>query len=121
HPFTAPHAADVPLIETDPSAVRSHRYDLVLNGFEILGGSIRIHDAKLQRRVLRLLGMSDATIDERFGFLLEALAYGAPSHGGFAMGTDRLVTVLMGLSNIRDVIAFPKTTSASDLMTGAPS
>jgi aspartyl-tRNA synthetase len=121
HPFTAPHAADVPLIETDPGAVRSHGYDLVLNGFEILGGSIRIHDAKLQKRVLQLLGMSDELIQERFGFLLEALAYGAPPHGGFAMGMDRVIAVLMGLVNIRDVIAFPKTTSASDLMTGAPS
>jgi aspartyl-tRNA synthetase len=121
HPFTAPVAADVALIETDPGRVRSHGYDLTLNGFEILGGSIRIHDAKLQRRVLQLLGMSDATIDERFGFLLEALAYGAPPHGGFAMGMDRVIAVLMGMTNIRDVIAFPKTTSASDLMTGAPS
>jgi aspartyl-tRNA synthetase len=101
--------------------VRSHGYDLTLNGFEILGGSLRIHDAKLQRRVLKLIGMDDAQIDERFGFLLEALAYGAPPHGGFAMGMDRCVAVMMGLTNIRDVIAFPKTTSASDLMTGAPS
>jgi len=121
HPFTAPWAEDVALMESDPGGVRSHGYDLVVNGVELVGGSIRIHDAKLQRRVLHLLGMDDATIDGRFSFLLEALAYGAPPHGGFAMGTDRLVTVLMGLSNIRDVIAFPKTTSASDLMTGAPS
>jgi aspartyl-tRNA synthetase len=121
HPFTAPVAEDIPLIETDPGKVRSHGYDLVLNGFEILGGSIRIHDAKLQRRVLRLIGLDDATIDARFAFLLEALAYGAPPHGGFAMGMDRVIAVLMGLTNIRDVIAFPKTTSASDLMTGAPS
>jgi aspartyl-tRNA synthetase len=121
HPFTAPVAEDVALIESDPGKVRSHGYDLVLNGFEILGGSIRIHDAKLQRRVLRLIGMDDATIDARFAFLLEALAYGAPPHGGFAMGMDRVIAVLMGLTNIRDVIAFPKTTSASDLMTGAPS
>jgi aspartyl-tRNA synthetase len=121
HPFTAPHASDIPLIETDPGRVRSHGYDLTLNGSEILGGSIRIHDAKLQRRVMQLLGMDDALIQERFGFLLEALAYGAPPHGGFAMGMDRIVMVLMGLVNIRDVIAFPKTTAASDLMTGAPS
>ena len=121
HPFTAPVAEDLALLETDPGRVRSHGYDLTLNGFEILGGSIRIHDAGLQRRVLRLIGMSDQQIDERFGFLLEALAYGAPPHGGFAMGMDRVIAVLMGLVNIRDVIAFPKTTSATDLMTGAPS
>jgi aspartyl-tRNA synthetase len=121
HPFTAPVAEDIPLLESDPGRVRSHGYDLTLNGFEILGGSIRIHDAKLQRRVLRLIGMDDAQIDDRFSFLLEALAYGAPPHGGFAMGMDRVIAVLMGLTNIRDVIAFPKTTSASDLMTGAPS
>lgn len=121
HPFTAPVAEDLPLLESDPGRIRSHGYDLTLNGSEILGGSIRIHDARLQRRVLRLLGMKDSTIDDRFGFLLEALAYGAPPHGGFAMGMDRMVAVLMGLTNIRDVIAFPKTTSASDLMTGAPS
>jgi len=121
HPFTAPVAEDIPLIETDPGRVRSHGYDLVINGFEILGGSIRIHDAKLQRRVLQLIGMDDAQIDDRFSFLLEALGYGAPPHGGFAMGMDRVIAVLMGLVNIRDVIAFPKTTSASDLMTGAPS
>jgi aspartyl-tRNA synthetase len=121
HPFTAPHAEDADLIGTDPGAVRSHAYDLTLNGTEILGGSIRIHDATLQRRVLELIGLEKVQIDERFGFLLEALAYGAPPHGGFAMGTDRMCAVLMGLSNIRDVIAFPKTTSAADLMTGAPS
>ena len=121
HPFTAPVEEDIPLIETDPGRVRSHGYDLTLNGFEILGGSIRIHDAKLQRRVMQLIGLSEAQITDRFSFLLEALAYGAPPHGGFAMGMDRVIAVLMGLTNIRDVIAFPKTTSASDLMTGAPS
>jgi aspartyl-tRNA synthetase len=121
HPFTAPVAEDISLVDTEPGRVRSHGYDLTLNGFEILGGSLRIHDAKLQRRVLKLIGMDDAQIDERFGFLLEALAYGAPPHGGFAMGMDRIVAVMLGLTNIRDVIAFPKTTSASDLMTGAPS
>jgi aspartyl-tRNA synthetase len=121
HPFTAPADEDAERLEESPGAIRSKGYDLTLNGFEILGGSIRIHDAKLQRRALRLLGMKDQEIDERFGFLLEALSFGAPPHGGFAMGMDRLVAVLMGLTNIRDVIAFPKTTSASDLMTGAPS
>jgi len=121
HPFTAPHAADVALLETDPGRMRSHGYDLTLNGVEILGGSIRIHDAALQRRIFKLIGLTDAQIEEQFTFLLKALAFGAPPHGGFAMGTDRMCAVLMGLSNIRDVIAFPKTTSASDLMTGAPS
>lgn len=121
HPFTAPHAADVQFLDADPGRMRSHGYDLTLNGVEILGGSVRIHDAALQRRVLRLIGLSDAQIEEQFTFLLKALAFGAPPHGGFAMGTDRMCAVLMGLSNIRDVIAFPKTTSASDLMTGAPS
>jgi aspartyl-tRNA synthetase len=121
HPFTAPHAADVVLLDSDPGRMRSHGYDLTLNGVEILGGSIRIHDAALQRRILRLIGLTDAQIEEQFSFLLKALAFGAPPHGGFAMGADRMCAVLMGLSNIRDVIAFPKTTSASDLMTGAPS
>jgi aspartyl-tRNA synthetase len=121
HPFTAPVAEDTPLLDTEPGRVRSHGYDLTLNGFEILGGSIRIHDAKLQRRIMRLIGLSDEQVAERFSFLLEALSYGAPPHGGFAMGTDRMCAVLMGLTNIRDVIAFPKTTSAADLMTGAPS
>jgi aspartyl-tRNA synthetase len=121
HPFTAPHAADVALLDSDPGRMRSHGYDLTLNGVEILGGSVRIHDATLQRRIFKLIGLTDAQIEEQFTFLLKALAFGAPPHGGFAMGTDRMCAVLMGLSNIRDVIAFPKTTSASDLMTGAPS
>jgi aspartyl-tRNA synthetase len=121
HPFTAPHAADVALLDSEPGRMRSHGYDLTLNGVEILGGSIRIHDAALQRRIFKLIGLTEEQIAEQFTFLLSALAYGAPPHGGFAMGTDRMCAVLMGLSNIRDVIAFPKTTSAQDLMTGAPS
>lgn len=121
HPFTAPHPDDLALMDADPASVRARAYDLVLNGFELLGGSIRIHDPALQSRVLELIGMDEAEQRERFGFLLEALTYGAPPHGGFAAGMDRLVAILLGRENIRDVIAFPKTTSASDLMTGAPS
>jgi aspartyl-tRNA synthetase len=121
HPFTAPVEEDLPLLETDPLKVRSRGYDLALNGLEVLGGSIRIHDVALQRRVMRLLGLSDELVEERFGFFMEALRYGAPPHGGFACGTDRLAAVLTGRSSIRDVIAFPKTATAADLMTGAPS
>lgn len=121
HPFTAPKAEDVPLLDSDPAACRARAYDLVLNGFEVLGGSIRIHEPAMQSRVLELLGMDEEEQRERFGFLLDALQYGAPPHGGFAAGMDRLVAILMGLENIREVIAFPKTTSATDLMTGAPS
>ena len=121
HPFTAPHQDDEHLLESEPGRVRSRGYDLTLNGFEILGGSIRIHRPELQRRVMHLAGLSDELIERRFGFFMEALRYGAPPHGGFAAGLDRIVMVLLGLTNIRDVIAFPKTKSAQDLMTDAPS
>ncbi len=121
HPFTAPHQDDEHLLESEPGRVRSRGYDLTLNGFEILGGSIRIHRPELQRRVMHLAGLSDELIERRFGFFMEALRYGAPPHGGFAAGLDRIVMVLLGLTNIRDVIAFPKTASAQDLMTDAPS
>lgn len=121
HPFTRPHDACLPLLEADPGKVLCHRYDLVLNGFEIAGGSIRLHDPDVQARVFTALGISDQEAKEKFGFLLEALRYGAPPHGGIAMGMDRLAMLLTESENIRDVIAFPKTQRGSDQMTGAPS
>jgi aspartyl-tRNA synthetase len=121
HPFTSPADEDVAKLETDPGAVRAVAYDLVLNGSEIGGGSIRIHDAALQARVFRRLGISDEEAKARFGFFLEALEYGTPPHGGIALGLDRIVALLAGESSIREVIAFPKTATAVDLMSGAPS
>jgi aspartyl-tRNA synthetase len=120
HPFTMPHPDDVELLETDPLAVRSQSYDLVLNGWELGSGSIRIHRADIQRRVFTALGISDEDAEIRFGFLLGAFRYGAPPHGGFAVGLDRLVALLAGEDNIREVIAYPKTQSGADLMSGAP-
>jgi len=121
HPFTAPADADLDKIETEPGAVRAKAYDLVLNGSEVGGGSIRIHDADLQARMFRRLGISDDDARARFGFFLEALQYGTPPHGGIALGLDRLVALLAAESSIREVIAFPKTAAAVDLMAGAPS
>ncbi|MDO8527847.1 MAG: aspartate--tRNA ligase [Deltaproteobacteria bacterium] len=121
HPFTSPVLEDVPLMATDPQKVRSQGYDLVLNGYEVGGGSIRIHDRALQQRVFEILNITPEEAERRFGFLLQALEYGAPPHGGIALGLDRLAMLLTGCSSIRDVIAFPKTTSASCLMTEAPS
>jgi aspartyl-tRNA synthetase len=121
HPFTSPLDDDVARLETDPGAVRAKAYDLVLNGSEVGGGSIRIHDAALQARMFRRLGISDEEARLRFGFFLEALDYGTPPHGGIALGLDRLVAILCGESSIREVIAFPKTANALDLMAGAPS
>ncbi|HEY5648038.1 MAG TPA: amino acid--tRNA ligase-related protein, partial [Nitrospiria bacterium] len=120
HPFTAPNPEDVGFLETDPKKVRSLGYDLVLNGLEIGGGSIRIHDAKLQTRMFELLGIKPEAAREKFGFLLEALEYGAPPHGGIAFGVDRLAMILVGAESIRDVIAFPKTQKAVCLLTEAP-
>jgi aspartyl-tRNA synthetase len=120
HPFTMPHPDDIDLLETDPLAVRSQSYDLVLNGWELGSGSIRIHRADIQRQVFTALGISDEDADSRFGFLLGAFRYGAPPHGGFAVGIDRLVALLAGEDNIREVIAYPKTQSGADLMSGAP-
>lgn len=120
HPFTTPRAEDAPRMATDPGACRAQAYDLVINGNEAGGGTIRIHDQKLQSQVFELLGIDEATAREQFGFLLEALQYGAPPHGGIALGIDRLVMLFGGLESIRDCIAFPKTQRATDLMTGAP-
>ncbi|MFZ2056937.1 MAG: aspartate--tRNA ligase [Acidimicrobiales bacterium] len=120
HPFTMPHPDDLDLLETDPMAVRSQSYDLVLNGWELGSGSIRIHRADIQRRVFKALGISDEDAESRFGFLLGAFRYGAPPHGGFAVGLDRFVALLAGEDNIREVIAYPKTQSGADLMSGAP-
>jgi aspartyl-tRNA synthetase len=121
HPFTSPAESDMDMIETCPEKVRSRAYDLVLNGIEIGGGSIRIHQREIQKRVFDALGISAEEAEEKFGFLLEALQFGAPPHGGIAFGLDRLVMLLSGSSSIRDVIAFPKTQKATCLMTGAPS
>ncbi|OLC46623.1 MAG: aspartate--tRNA ligase [Acidobacteria bacterium 13_1_40CM_65_14] len=121
HPFTAPLDADIEKLESDPGVVRAKAYDLVLNGSEIGGGSVRIHDAALQSRMFKRLGISDEEAKERFGFFLEALEYGTPPHGGIALGVDRIVAILAGESSIREVIAFPKTANAVDLMAGAPS
>ena len=121
HAFTRPHDAHVELIEKDPGKVLCYRYDLVLNGFEIAGGSIRLHDPEVQRRVFAALGIGDAEAQEKFGFLLSALRYGAPPHGGIALGMDRVSMLLAGTDSIRDVIAFPKTQKGTDLMSDAPS
>ncbi len=121
HPFTHVLDEDLDIMESDPLACGSYSYDLVMDGFEVGGGTIRIHNAEEQRRVLRIVGLSDEEIDEKFGHLIQALELGAPPHGGIALGLDRLVMLLAGKSSIRDVIAFPKTSSASDPMTGAPS
>ncbi|MEC7500626.1 MAG: aspartate--tRNA ligase [Planctomycetota bacterium] len=120
HPFTAPRPQDVERLQTDPGACRAIAYDLVINGSEAGGGTIRIHDQALQQQVFELLGIDEQTAADRFGFLLEALQFGAPPHGGIALGIDRWVMLFSGLENIRDCIAFPKTQRASDLMTAAP-
>jgi aspartyl-tRNA synthetase len=120
HPFTMPHPDDLDLIETHPLKVRSQAYDLVLNGWELGSGSVRIHRADVQSRVFKALGISDEEAESRFGFLLGAFRYGAPPHAGFAFGIDRLTAIFAGEENIREVIAYPKTQSGADLMTGAP-
>jgi aspartyl-tRNA synthetase len=121
HPFTSPHDDDLGRLESDPGAARAKAYDLVLNGSEIGGGSIRIHDSTLQRRMFSLLDISDEEARTRFGFFLEALEYGTPPHGGIALGLDRVIAILAAESSIREVIAFPKTAAAVDLMSDAPS
>jgi aspartyl-tRNA synthetase len=120
HPFTAPKVFDAQAIQDDPGGVLSQGYDLVLNGIEIGGGSVRIHRADIQQAVFRLLGIGDEEAQEKFGFLLEALRFGAPPHGGIALGLDRLVMLMTGASSIREVIAFPKTQTAHDPLTNAP-
>jgi aspartyl-tRNA synthetase len=120
HPFTMPYPDDLPLLATDPFAVRSQAYDLVLNGWELGSGSVRIHRRDIQEQVFAALGISAEEAEARFGFLLGAFRYGAPPHAGFAVGVDRLVAILAGEENIREVIAYPKTQSGADLLTGAP-
>jgi aspartyl-tRNA synthetase len=120
HPFTMPLFEDLPLLDSDPARVRAQAYDLVVNGEECGGGTIRCHDAVIQSKIFSLLGLSDEEAQEKFGFLLSALRNGAPPHGGIALGVDRLVMLYSGLTNIRDCIAFPKTAKGTDLMTGAP-
>ena len=120
HPFTAPMDEDMDKLDSDPGHVRAKAYDLVINGYECAGGSIRIHNPDVQSRVFAVLGMTSEQARQRFGFLLDALKYGAPPHGGIALGSDRWTMMLTGTSNIRDVIAFPKNQRARDLMTGAP-
>lgn len=120
HPFTAPREEDLPILLTDPGKVRTNAYDIVINGYEAGGGSIRIHDPEVQKMVFEAIGMSDEEAASRFGFFLDAFKYGAPPHGGLALGLDRLMMVLLGTDNIKDVIAFPKLQNGSDPMTGAP-
>ncbi len=120
HPFTMPMEEDLPMLESDPGAVRARAYDCVLNGSELGGGSIRIHTTELQTRMFTVLGIGEEEADEKFGFLLEAFKYGVPPHGGLAFGLDRVVTLLLGLEDIREVIAFPKVQNASELLSKCP-
>ena len=121
HPFTSPKTEDLPLVETEPLKVRAKAYDLVINGQEAGGGSIRIHSREVQKRMFNALGFTDEQIQDRFGFFVDAFNYGTPPHGGLAFGLDRLIMLLSKTDNIKDVIAFPKVQNASDLMTDAPS
>lgn len=121
HPFTSPNEEDIDQLLTNPEQVRANAYDLVLNGYELGGGSIRNHNKEVQEKMFRVLGFSEEEAEDQFGFLLEALEYGAPPHGGVALGLDRIIMLLAGRSNLRDTILFPKTASASDLLTEAPS
>jgi aspartyl-tRNA synthetase len=120
HPFTSPRSSDVAKLEKDPLSAKANAYDLVLNGYEVAGGSIRISDAQLQTKVFRLLGISDEEIKSRFGHMVEAFNYGVPAHGGIAYGFDRLMMIFTAEPNIREVMAFPKTGDARDPLTGAP-
>jgi aspartyl-tRNA synthetase len=120
-PFTQPNEDQIDLLDTDPLAVGSHTYDFVMDGFEAGGGGMRIHDPELQMRILELLGFTEERARAQFGFLMDALSYGAPPMGGFALGLDRVCMLLAGADSIREVMAFPKTSSGSDLMSSAPS
>ena len=120
HPFTSPNLEDVDKLMTDQENCYSRAYDLVLNGYELLSGSIRIHDQKLQEKVFEAIGMTMEEAHEKFGFFIDAFRYGTPPHGGVGIGLERLIMILTGTDNIRDVVAFPKTASASDLMSEAP-
>jgi aspartyl-tRNA synthetase len=120
HPFTSPMDEDIPLLDKDPSRVRAKAYDIVLNGTELGGGSIRIHNSSIQQKMFEVLGFTEERARSNFGFLLQAFEYGTPPHGGIAYGLDRMVMLLLGLDSIRDCIAFPKTQNAMCLMTGAP-
>lgn len=121
HPFTSPKLEDVPFLESDPGAVRADAYDMVINGVELGGGSIRIHDSELQAKIFKSLGFTPERAESQFGFLMNAFKFGAPPHGGLAFGLDRFVSMLAGLDSIRDTIAFPKNNSGRDVMSGAPS
>jgi aspartyl-tRNA synthetase len=120
HPFTSPNIDDVPLLETHPEQVRAIAYDMVCNGIEVGGGSVRIHDSKLQDKMLKILGFTEEKAQEQFGFLMNAFKYGAPPHAGLAYGLDRWVSIMAGLDSIRDCIAFPKNNSGRDVMLDAP-
>ncbi|MDD3968791.1 MAG: aspartate--tRNA ligase, partial [Proteiniphilum sp.] len=121
HPFTSPKPEDIPLLDSDPATVRANAYDLVINGVEIGGGSIRIHDSNLQKKMFSVLGFTEEKAQEQFGFLMNAFQYGAPPHGGIAFGLDRFVSIFAGLDSIRDCIAFPKNNAGRDVMIDAPS
>jgi aspartyl-tRNA synthetase len=120
HPFTSPKPEDVPLLDTDPAAVRANAYDMVINGIEVGGGSIRIHDSKTQATIFKILGFTPEQAQAKFGFLMNAFKFGAPPHGGLAFGLDRFVSIFAGLDSIRDCIAFPKNNSGRDVMLDAP-
>jgi aspartyl-tRNA synthetase len=121
HPFTSPKPEDIPLLDTDPGKVRANAYDLVINGVEIGGGSVRIFDSELQQKMFRTLGFTEQQAQNQFGFLMEAFKFGAPPHAGIAFGFDRLTSMFAGLDSIRDTIAFPKNNSGRDMMNDAPS
>ena len=120
HPFTSPNPEDIPLLDSNTGAVRANAYDMVINGVEVGGGSIRIHDSQLQDKMFKLLGFTEERAQQQFGFLMNAFKYGAPPHGGLAFGLDRLVSIFAGLDSIRDCIAFPKNNSGRDVMLDAP-
>lgn len=120
HPFTRPREEDLHLFDTDPGAIRAQAYDIVLNGYEVGGGSMRIYKREVQEKMFQALGFSDEVAYEKFGYLMDAFEYGTPPHGGIAFGLDRLIMLLAGRTNLRETIAFPKTASATDLLMDAP-